>query len=177
VIVEISEKEFAVIREISNNHLPDQRTIATKTGISLGLTNLIIKRLITKGYVKSKQLNRKKIQYILTPKGFSEKAKKSYNFTLKTIGFVKILREKICELMAAEIKNGAKEIVLSGNSELIDMAEQAIKNLNSGLVKYSRINSDSASQNTVIMVMDSTGKSHAVDIVGYLVDSGLFYWQ
>ena len=81
----VSEKEFAVINEISNNHLPDQRTIADRAGISLGMTNLIIKRLIGKGYIKAKQLDKRKIQYLITPKGFSEKANKSYNFALKTI--------------------------------------------------------------------------------------------
>ena len=48
-IKEISEKEFAVIREISINRFPNQRTIATKTGFSLGLTNLIIKKLVKTG--------------------------------------------------------------------------------------------------------------------------------
>ena len=71
----ISEKEYAIIREIHKNHIPDQRTLATRTGISLGMTNIIIKKLIKKGYIKAKQLNQKKIQYILTPKGFTEKAR------------------------------------------------------------------------------------------------------
>ncbi len=43
------------------------------------------KNAIKKGYVKALQLNRRKIQYMLTPKGFSEKAKKSYSYTVRTI--------------------------------------------------------------------------------------------
>ena len=97
--MEITEKEFAVIKEISGNHLPDQRTISHRTGISLGLTNLIIKRLITKGYIKATQLNRKKIQYMLTPKGFSEKADKSYRFALKTITHFRMLKDNIQNIL------------------------------------------------------------------------------
>ena len=126
--MEISEKEFAVIREISNNHLPDQRTIATRTGISLGLTNLIMKRLVKMGYVKAKQLTSKKIQYILTPIGFKEKAKKSYNFTLKTINTVKTMREAIQGLIVKRNKAGITNFEIHGDSELADIAEIALNN-------------------------------------------------
>ena len=50
-MIEVSEKEFAVIQEIHKNEMPDQRMIAHKTGISLGMTNMIIQRLIERGYI------------------------------------------------------------------------------------------------------------------------------
>ena len=136
--VEFSEKEFAIISEIHNNHLPDQRTIATRTGISLGLTNLIIQRLAKRGYIKSKQLNSKKIQYILTAKGFSEKAKKSYNFTLKTINLFKSTRQKLQELISEHHKEGINEFIISGDADLADIAEIAVQNLHNSGIIYKR---------------------------------------
>ena len=44
--------------------------------ISLGMTNLL-SRLVAKGYIRIRQLNKKKTEYILTPKGFTEKYHKS----------------------------------------------------------------------------------------------------
>jgi DNA-binding MarR family transcriptional regulator len=125
--MQITEKEFAIIKEITNNHQPDQRTIARKAGISLGLTNLIIKRLINKGYVKAKQLNRRKIQYILTPKGFTEKAKKSYNFTMKTINIISSMKQKIQSIILLEYDKGCREFVICGAGEIASLIELVIK--------------------------------------------------
>jgi DNA-binding MarR family transcriptional regulator len=173
--MEISEKEFAVIREISNNHLPDQRLIATRAGISLGLTNLIIKRLIKKGYIKAKQLDRKKIQYLLTPKGFSEKAKKSYNFTLRTIGFFTTIREKLQELITSGCQKGAIEFAISGNDELADIVEFALKNMPDKTVKFSRNSKESTSDGKTLLTVYTAEKNYSVDIMDTLVESGLFY--
>lgn len=173
--MEISEKEFAVIREISDNHLPDQRTIATRTGFSLGLTNLIIKRLINKGYIKAKQLNQKKIQYLLTPKGFSEKAKKSYTYTLKTISAIKTMREKIRERVLAECEQGPYELLLTGNNELADIAELAIRGLNDPRISLQRASGNPGDHDSVILAIKGQGKDISLDILDYLVKSGLFF--
>ncbi|MEW6042287.1 MAG: winged helix-turn-helix transcriptional regulator [Elusimicrobiota bacterium] len=136
--LKINEKEFAVIKEISNNHQPDQRAIASKTGISLGMTNLIIKRLIKKGYLKAKQLNKRKIQYILTPKGFAEKAKKSYWFTIKTINTLTKMKQKIQEIINNEYNSGRREFIICGNGEIINLIEVTMKEMNTMDIKYAR---------------------------------------
>lgn len=161
--MEINEKEFAVIREISNNHLPDQRTIAVRSGISLGLANLIIKKLIKKGYVKAKQLNQKKIQYLLTPKGFTEKARKSYNFTVQTITMLRSIREAIKELIQEKSKEGAKEFVICGNGELSDIAEMALITLK---VEYSRKNN--ADDGSLLEYLTDNGTNNSIDLITYI---------
>lgn len=174
----VSEKEFAVINEIHKNHLPDQRTIADRTGISLGLTNLIIKRLIEKGYIKAKQLNKKKIQYLLTPKGFSEKASKSYNFTLKTIGMLKSVRERIQEFLKLNYDEGFNDFVITGSGDILDLCELAIKNLDKLDLKYSidvRAAADN-SQTVMVGMKKSDGTVKSVDLLEFLSETGSFYW-
>ncbi|MHB9155383.1 MAG: hypothetical protein ACYC5N_06790 [Endomicrobiales bacterium] len=154
--MEITEKELAVIREISNNHLPDQRTIATRTGQSLGLTNLIIKRLIIKGYIKAKQLNQKKIQYLLTPKGFSEKAKKSYSYALKTVNLVKMMRESLQHLVDEECKKGADYFEICGVGELSNIAELTFKNIGIEVVTYKRIEANPSDTHESLLIVYSS---------------------
>lgn len=124
----ISEKEFQVIRQIASNGVTDnsgvnQRMIARQTGMSLGLTNLIIKRLVNKGYVKLQQLTARKIQYFLTPKGLTEKAKKSYRFTLRTIETLKQMKQQIQEVMLAEYRKGIRRFVIKGEGELAGLVK------------------------------------------------------
>jgi DNA-binding MarR family transcriptional regulator len=175
--MEISEKEYSVIREISNNHLPDQRTIAKRAGISLGLTNLIIKRLITKGYVKAKQLNRKKIQYLLTPKGFSEKARKSYQFTLKTISLLESFKSRIRNLILEKNKEGINEFVIQGgNEELWAITSMVFNSLENTNIKYHRaITNDDQQKDTLILSFGSAKSENTIDLITYLSSTGIFY--
>jgi len=182
----ISEKEFAVINELSVNYQSNQRNIAKKLGISLGLTNLIIKRLIKMGYLKVVQLNCKKIQYIITPRGFAEKAKKSYNYTLKTVQLLKKIREAINDEIVALVRLGKKNFVVVGDNELAGLVESVIQKLTSDIsgIKYMWVDmmadkGQSALNSGVIFLYCETPGSYFdsgnnIDIIEYLSAKGLF---
>lgn len=108
--MEVNDKELVILKESAINHLPGQREIAKNSRFSLGLINLIIKRLISKGLIKTKRLNKKRIQYIVTTKGFAEQAKKSYYYTLKTIEQFKLINQKIQDLVIECHNRGTREI-------------------------------------------------------------------
>ncbi|HPG86689.1 MAG TPA: winged helix-turn-helix transcriptional regulator, partial [Spirochaetales bacterium] len=46
-----------------------QRDLAEAAGLSLGMTNALVKRFSDKGWVLLKRLNSRNIQYALTPDG------------------------------------------------------------------------------------------------------------
>ena len=128
--IPIGDREHIVIEEISRNYDITQRKISKKLGMSLGMTNLILKRLTSKGYIKVKQLSGKKVRYMLTPKGFAEKAKKSYRFIVNTIDSVKKISEEIQNLILREYAKGEKEFTVCGSGELATIAEIAFRDLN-----------------------------------------------
>ena len=111
----IDERELRIIEEISQNQNLTQRKISHKLGLSLGMTNIILKRLASKGYIKVKGLNRRKVQYILSPKGFAEKTKKSYRYFLKTIHSLQEMKKKIQRLILMEYKEGKTHFVILGD--------------------------------------------------------------
>lgn len=173
--MEITEKELAVIREISNNHLSDQRTIAIRAGISLGLANLIIKRLISKGYVKARQLDKKKIQYMLTPQGFAEKAKKSYSFTRRTIGLFKTTKGMLRDLILSECAKGADRFIIEGNTDLADLAESAFRALGRADIQYQRRDDLTADSSVLLAFNEASGYRNAVDLMTHLAESGVLF--
>ena len=136
---ELADKEFLIIKQISENSQLNQRTIAQKTGLSLGLVNLIIKKLAKTGYIKIKMLNGKKIEYILTPKGLSEKIKKTYNYVLKTINYFLNTTEKIKQVVFEEYKKGKEEFYILADDEIYKIIEFCFKDLSITDVKYKRI--------------------------------------
>ena len=69
--------EYKIIREIEQNPMHTQRTLAEKLDISLGKANYVLAGLIEKGVVKAKKLKNHpgqiRWQYVLTPAGMKEK--------------------------------------------------------------------------------------------------------
>ncbi len=121
-----SEKEFAVLEEIARDVDVSQRQIARSARVSLGMVNLIVKTLVRKGYVKVSRLNKKKVRYILTPKGMTEKTRKAYLSLQKTLALVRFLKSRVQEI-AARHGDGGRGIALAGAGEIRDIAELALR--------------------------------------------------
>lgn len=73
------------LRKIDKNPTTSQRKLAEELGFSLGKLNYVLKALKDKGFVKIKNFQNQKnkikyIQYIVTPKGVSERTKLTIDF-------------------------------------------------------------------------------------------------
>src|SRR6476646_8171855 len=74
------QRDLLLLSELDRNGGATQRTLATKLGVALGLTNLYLKRLARKGYIKITTIQRNRIRYLLTPQGFAEKSRLTYQY-------------------------------------------------------------------------------------------------
>ncbi|MBU4333889.1 MAG: winged helix-turn-helix transcriptional regulator, partial [Candidatus Omnitrophica bacterium] len=96
----LDEREFELINIIGPKLGLNQRDISKHMNISLGMINMLIRRLIAKGFIRIKQLNKRKVEYILTPKGLAEKMKKSVKYTLKTINSIGLIKKCFKEVLS-----------------------------------------------------------------------------
>ena len=153
----IGERELKIIEEIGRSRDLTQRKISHRLDLSLGMTNLILKRLVNKGYIKVKGLNRRKVQYILTAKGFAEKTKKSYRYFLKTIHSLQEMKKKIQRLILMEYKQGKTDFVILGDNELADIVELSLKGLDKSGLEYRRVSKleDINGSKAVILLAES----------------------
>ncbi|MBE9573712.1 MAG: winged helix-turn-helix transcriptional regulator [Proteobacteria bacterium] len=115
-------RSLQLLEEIDNNHSPSQRDLAQKLNISLGLVNSFIKRLATKGYVKITTIPRNRVKYILTPKGFTEKSRLTYEFIQYSFHFYKRAIRDIERLLNDFQKKGVKKVVFYGANDLAEIA-------------------------------------------------------
>ena len=81
----IDGSELALMREIEREPIRTQRDLSRSVEISLGMTNLLLKRLARRGLIKVRQLDWKRTQYLLTPKGALEKTRKTYDYARYTV--------------------------------------------------------------------------------------------
>lgn len=136
---ELSEKELKIMEEIARNRGVTQRELSRKAGVSLGMVNMSLKKLARKGYVKVKGMNKRSLEYVLTPKGFSQKAKKSYRYFRKTLVSLKSMKKKIQALILTEYSKGGRSFIVLGDGELADIVEMSFRDLALGDVRYKRV--------------------------------------
>ena len=123
----LDEREFELINIVGAQITNNQRDLSRHLDLSLGTINMLLRRLITKGYIRTRQLNQKKVEYILTPKGFTEKTRKSIRYTLKTINSIGLIKARIQEVLLELYKNGARDFFIIGKSDLGLLIEIAAK--------------------------------------------------
>ena len=80
-----SDDQFEVLRKIDKKPQTSQREMAQELGFSLGKLNYCLQALKDKGLVKIKNFKKKTdkvayFQYVITPKGISERTKITINF-------------------------------------------------------------------------------------------------
>ena len=127
-------RSLQILEEIDNTHSPSQRYLASKLNISLGLANSFIKRLAKKGYVKITSIPRKRVKYILTPQGFAEKSRLTYEFIKHSFSLYKEALKKFKGLLNELEKSKVKTVVFYGASDLAEITFISLKTTNIKLV-------------------------------------------
>lgn len=123
----LNEREFELVNIIGAQISSNQRDLSRHMDLSLGTINMLIRRLISKGYIRIEQLNKRKVQYILTPKGFTEKMSKSMKYTLKTINSIGAIKSRLKDLILKLYAGGERNFVILGKSDLVLLVEAAFK--------------------------------------------------
>mgnify|MGYP001481907112 FL=1 len=96
------QDHFEVLRRINKKSGSSQRKLAKELGFSLGKLNYCLKALQKKGFVKlhnfKQQTNKiKYLQYVITPKGLSERTKLTINFMKRKMNEYDELKKEIKE--------------------------------------------------------------------------------
>jgi hypothetical protein len=84
-----------------SDHRVSQRSLARELGIALGLTNLLVKRLVHKGWVRVIHIKPNRVRYLLTPAGIAEKSRMSRAYFQASVQFYRRTRDRIQQQFAA----------------------------------------------------------------------------
>jgi len=123
----LNEREFELINIVGAELGSNQRDISRHMNLSLGMINILIRRLISKGYIRIEQLNKKKVQYILTPQGFAEKMRKSVKYTMKTISSIGLIKNRVREILRDLYEKDVRDFYYYGNSDISALVEMVFR--------------------------------------------------
>ena len=129
------------------------------------MTNLLLKRLVDKGYVKVRQLNWKKVQYLLTVRGAVGKAKKSYAYAVRSYNEFKRMTAVIRANILEEHRGGLREFTIVVPPEISEMVRAAVAELSLPEASFSfepDLGKALARSGTVFSAIPASG-AHAAD--------------
>ena len=102
-----------------------QRELASRTGLSLGMTNALLRRFAERGWVKLTRLSAKSVHYALTPEGMSEVARRTAGYFRRAARSAEQYRARLEQFVMRAKRDGARTLVLAGASELDFLLEFA----------------------------------------------------
>jgi len=135
----MQDNEVLILEELEKNSDITQRDLSEKTGLSLGMVNLLLKKFIKKGFVKLERLNSKSFRYILTPEGFKEKSKKTIEYIKIYYQKTLIIKENIERIIRVYGRNRAY-ILFGKGREMKEIIEGILKELNVDYITENDIN-------------------------------------
>ena len=121
-----ARRALRLLEAVAVDSTVTQRRLASKLGVALGLTNLYLKRLVRKGFIKCVNVQPNRIAYLVTPRGIAEKARLTYEFmdySLHLYGEVRRhLRSALAQCAAAD-----KRVAIYGRGEAAELAYLSLR--------------------------------------------------
>src|SRR5471032_379163 len=94
-----ARRELTVLEAVERDQHITQRNLAATLGIALGLTNIYLKRLINKGYIKCINVQSNRLLYLITPQGIAEKSRLTYEFIDYSLHLYREVRLHLTEVL------------------------------------------------------------------------------
>jgi DNA-binding MarR family transcriptional regulator len=128
------ERHLEILTAVGEGGATTQRALAERLGVALGLVNLYLKRFAKKGYIKitefpEKPYARKRLKYLLTPKGIAEKTRLTYAYMDRSLGQFRLARHALREALADFPQQGRKRVALYGTGEAAELAYLTLREL------------------------------------------------
>jgi len=121
-----AHRDLRVLEAVQQDSRLTQRGLASKLGIALGLANIYLKRMITKGYVKCVNVQPNRISYLITPRAIAEKARLTYEFMDYSLHLYGEVRQHLREALA-ECAAAGQRVAICGSGEAAELAYLSLK--------------------------------------------------
>ena len=116
-----AQRDLELLEAVEQNSRVTQRGLATKLGIALGLTNIYLKRLARKGYIKVVNVQSNRLTYLITPRGIAEKARLTYEFIDYSLHLYGEVRRHMRAMLAERAIAGCR-VAIYGRGEAAELA-------------------------------------------------------
>jgi DNA-binding MarR family transcriptional regulator len=121
--------ELNLLEAVEENSRVTQRGLATKLGMAVGLTNIYLKRLVRKGFIKCVNIQSNRLLYLITPAGIAEKTRLTYEYMEYSLRLYRETRQRFRIEMNLQLQAQRSRVAIYGTGEAAELAYLCLKEL------------------------------------------------
>jgi ribosomal protein S25 len=122
-------QELRILSEVAEDPEASQRVLSQRVGIALGLTNLLLRRLVKRGYVKVAKADWKRRIYTLTPDGFSHILRLTVSYVSKSLESYKEVRLTLRNELAVLALNSESSVAIYGAGDFAELVYLGLREI------------------------------------------------
>jgi len=122
-------RDLEILAELARCDEVTQRGLAARLGIALGLTNLYLKRLARKGYIKITSISPRRVRYLLTARGMAQKTRLTYEYMDYSRQLYRETRMALRQKLRPLAQRGRPDVALYGTEEAAELAFLTLREL------------------------------------------------
>ncbi len=115
------EHQLRILEALEQDPDTTQANLAAQLGVAVGTVNWYLKRLVKKGYVKAKQMERRRLKYFVTPQGLTLKARLTKEYMQASLRVYRELRQAAKETLARVREGDYVAVQTNGRNEAMEI--------------------------------------------------------
>jgi len=116
-----NNRDLVILEHLAKDPDTTQAGLATQLGVAIGTINWHLKRLIAKGYVKARRVERRKLSYVITPEGISLRAYMTLDYIQNSFRLYHLVRQRMIEQLVVIRQKGYHCVRLEGDGDVADV--------------------------------------------------------
>lgn len=116
-----NNRDLIILEELEKDPDTTQAGLATHLGVAIGTINWHLKRLIAKGYVKARRVERRKLSYVITPEGISLRAFMTLDYIQNSFRLYRLVRQRMVDQLVVVRQHGFNCIQLDGDGDVAEV--------------------------------------------------------
>jgi DNA-binding MarR family transcriptional regulator len=116
-----TDRDLILLDKLEQNPDATQATLASQLGVAVGTVNWHIKRLVAKGYLKVRRVERRKLRYIITPEGLALRARLTVDFIQTSFRLYRLVRERSMDAIQQIEEAGFSHIIIHGEGDVAEI--------------------------------------------------------
>ena len=115
------ERDLRILEHIERDPDITQADLAARLGVAVGSVNWYLKRMVKKGYVKVRQMQRRRLRYLITPQGVAEKARLTASYMSVSMRLYRETRDAARQYLRAVRRAGYEAVRVEGDNDLAEV--------------------------------------------------------
>lgn len=116
-----SNRDLMMLEHLEQDPDATQATLAAQLGVAIGTINWHLKRLIEKGYIKAKRVERRKLQYVITPEGLALRTRLTLDYIQNSFHLYRLVRERSISALQQVEQAGFTSVFLDGEGDVAEI--------------------------------------------------------